>query len=254
MQEERDRMLRLITDFDGPIMDVSERYYQVYKFCLENSRHREQTVRCLSKSEFWQLKRARVPERQIGILSGLEPDRAIEFAKLRGRTVHSAPYLHYDTPIPGAVEALERIKLEGIDLVVMTLRRTRELHEALERCNLGSWFPDDRRYCLGNEYVKTGDVKDKPMLMTRALQELPPATEIWMVGDTEADLVAAKTHGIKSIGVLSGIRDRERLEAYAPHLIVNNLAEAVESILTQSIDGQPPSHQAGVEKAFTSKS
>lgn len=235
MQEERDRMLRLITDFDGPIMDVSERYYQVYQFCLEQTRHRNRSVRCLSKSEFWQLKRARVPERQIGILSGLDADRAVEFAKLRGRTVHTAPYLHHDTPIPGAVEALDRIKQEGIDLVVMTLRRTRELDEALDRCNLGWLFAANRRYCLGNDYTKTGDVRDKPMLMTQALKELPPVTHTWMVGDTEADLVAAKTHGIKSIGVLSGIRDRERLEAYAPDRIVKNLADAVESIFAEAV-------------------
>jgi len=30
-------MLRLITDFDGPIMDVSERYYQVYQYCLQQT-------------------------------------------------------------------------------------------------------------------------------------------------------------------------------------------------------------------------
>lgn len=53
-----------------------------------------------------------------------------------------------------------------------------------------------------------------------------------MVGDTEADIVAAQTHNVKVIGVLSGIRDRQRLEHYQPNLIVNNLQEAVEAIST----------------------
>ena len=62
-------MIRLITDFDGPIIDVSKRYYRVYQECLEKSRYPDQPVKQLSKDEFWQLKRSRVPEKQIGILS-----------------------------------------------------------------------------------------------------------------------------------------------------------------------------------------
>ena len=53
-------MRRLITDFDGPIIDVSERYYRVYKFCLDSTRSPEQQVLQLDKSAFWQLKRSRV--------------------------------------------------------------------------------------------------------------------------------------------------------------------------------------------------
>ena len=70
--------------------------------------------------------------------------------------------------------------------------------------------------------------------MERALAELPAADDVWMVGDTEADMVAAKTHGVKAIGVLSGIRDRPRLEMYEPQLILNNLAEAIDFILVES--------------------
>jgi len=44
-------MLRLI-DFDGPIIDVSERYYNVYKFCLDSIRYPDQPVQQLGKAEF----------------------------------------------------------------------------------------------------------------------------------------------------------------------------------------------------------
>jgi len=56
-------MLRIFTDFDGPIMDVSERYYQVYQYCLKEAKESEQPVTRLSKAEFWRLKRAQVPAR-----------------------------------------------------------------------------------------------------------------------------------------------------------------------------------------------
>lgn len=224
------KILRIITDFDGPIMDVSERYYQVYQVCLDQVCRPGQSVQRLSKSEFWRLKRSQVPERQIGQLSGLDELQAQDFARMRRNTVHTPPYLSYDTPIPGAVETLERIRQAGIDLAVMTMRRTSELEEAFQRCDLGQFFEGDRRYCLSNDYVKTTDVQDKPLLMKRALSELPPA-ENWMVGDTEADIAAAKTHGIPVVSVLSGIRDRAQLSKHQPDWIVNNFAEALEVIL-----------------------
>lgn len=226
-------MIRIITDFDGPISDVSERYYQVYLLCLEKNRRSSQQVRILSKQEFWQLKRSHVPETQIGIISGLESAQAEDFARLRKQIVHTQPYFDYDTLATGAVDALLKAQQAGIDITVMTMRRVRELEYALQKFDLYQFFPENRRYCLSNDYVKTRDIDDKPLLMARALKELPPASEIWMVGDTEADITAAKKHGVKSIAVECGIRDRAQLEAYHPDFFVANLTEAVNFILNQ---------------------
>ncbi len=111
-------MIRLITDFDGPIIDVSERYYHVYKFCLEKTRRPDQPVQQLDKAEFWRLKRSRVPEKQIGIISGLDEELAQEFAQLRRQTVHTPPYFDYDCLAYGAVAALEKVQQAGVDLAV----------------------------------------------------------------------------------------------------------------------------------------
>jgi phosphoglycolate phosphatase-like HAD superfamily hydrolase len=54
-----------------------------------------------------------------------------------------------------------------------------------------------------------------------------------MIGDTEADITAAKKHNIKIIGVESGIRDRHKLESYQPDLILPDLKTAVDFILNQ---------------------
>lgn len=228
-------MLRLITDFDGPIIDVSERYYRVYKFCLQTSKHPQQAVKELSKAEFWLFKKSRVPEVEIGVRSGLDEAQAKNFARLRRQTVHTEPYFSDDTLAPGAVAALEKVQAAGIDLAVMTMRRVCELNYAFERYDLGRFFPKNRCYCLSNDYVKTGDIDDKTLLMERALVELPAAEDTWMVGDTEADTIAAKKHGVKAIAVLSGIRDRQQLQLYQPDAIVENLSEAVDLVLSKSL-------------------
>ncbi|MFB2938229.1 HAD family hydrolase [Aerosakkonemataceae cyanobacterium BLCC-F154] len=227
-------MLRLISDFDGPIVDISERYYRVYELCLERTRRQDQKVRHLSKAEFWQLKRARVPEKQIGMISGLEEQQAEEFAQMRKKTAHTQPYFKYDELAPGALAALEKVQRAGIDLVVLTMRRVKELDYAFESFDLGKFFPENRCYRLSNDYRKKSDIEDKPILMKEALGKLPPASDTWMVGDTEADIMAAKRHGIKVIGVLCGIRDRTSLEAFHPDLILNNFSEAVDFLLHQT--------------------
>lgn len=224
-------MLRLISDFDGPIMDVSERYYQVYQDCLQKTAYKGQIIGELSKAEFWQLKRDQVSEKRIGEMSGLDEDQARKFAHLRRQTVHTLPYLVHDRPVVGSLETLQKIQELKIDLVVMTMRRVSELDHAFNRHDIGRFFAANRRYCLNNNYTKTNDVRDKTLLMAKAAKELPAAADTWMVGDTEADIAAAKSQNIKVIGVLSGIRSRSRLESYEPDYIVNNLGEAVDVIL-----------------------
>jgi phosphoglycolate phosphatase-like HAD superfamily hydrolase len=74
-----------------------------------------------------------------------------------------------------------------------------------------------------------------------------------MVGDTEADILAAKRHGVKVIGVLCTdsrlpmadatlryrhcpLGNRAQLERYAPDIIVNNLGEAVDLVFRQPVE------------------
>ncbi len=227
-------MLRLLTDFDGPIADVSDRYYRVYQHCLARCQYPGQAIAVLSKAEFWRLKRARVPERQIGQQSGLDAEQAKRFARLRRDTIHALRYLNLDKLVPGAVAALECWQQQGGDLAVVTMRRERELAVPLERYQLERFFPADRRYCVDDMQVKSNDVSDKPPLVARAMAELPPA-ETWFVGDTEADIVAARAQNLPTIAVLSGIRDRERLAEYAPDQIVDDLRAAVDLLLDRTV-------------------
>lgn len=225
--------LTLCTDFDGPVADVSERYYQVYCFCLEKIQQQDPDtpMTVLTKTEFWALKRAKVPESEIGIRSGLTPVQAQAFSQCRRETVHTFPYFEWDVLWPGVRETLTTLKTQGIEPYIITMRRLRELDFALERFGLSDLFPPQHRYCIGNDFVKTQDHLDKPVLMAQALAKIAPAHPVWMVGDTEADIISAQTHGIPVVAVLSGIRDEATLSTYQPDFIQPNLAAAIELIL-----------------------
>jgi phosphoglycolate phosphatase-like HAD superfamily hydrolase len=226
--------MRIITDFDGPIVDLADRYYHVYQLCLAQVREPNQPIKILTKAEFWTYKRAKISEQQVGIESGLTAAQAEIFKQIRDRTAHKLEYLSLDRVIPGSIAALEQIQASGIELIVMTLRRTCELNVAFEQYGLDLFFPIDRRYCLADDYQKQGDIKDKTQLMAQALSELKPEPDTWMIGDTETDIIAAQTHGIRVIGVLSGIRDLDRLKRYQPDQIVADFATAVDHVFDRS--------------------
>jgi len=222
---------RLFTDFDGPLMDVSERYYQVYLFCLQQVRLAHQPIVMMNKTEFWSAKRAQVPEWKIGWESGLTlPGQAEEFAHLRRITVHTEPYFKYDRLHDFAISALEKLQNYDFDLAIMTMRRQRELCPVLEEFKLDRFFPNDRIFCLPNDYQKTGDTKDKPKLMEKAIATLPIVDFQWIVGDTEADIIAGKRYRVSTIGILSGIRNEYQLSLQQPDQIKKDLREAVESL------------------------
>jgi phosphoglycolate phosphatase-like HAD superfamily hydrolase len=224
--------MRIITDFDGPIMDLSDRYYHVYQLCLAQVREPNQSIKILTKDQFWAYKRAKISEQHVGIASGLTAAQSEIFKRIRDHTAHQLKYLSLDRVIPGAIPALEQVKISGIELIVMTLRRTCELNLAFGQYHLDRFFPLDHRYCLADDYQKQGDIKDKTQLMAQALSNLKPEPNTWMIGDTETDIIAAQTHGMRVIGVLSGIRDLDRLEQYQPDRIVADLAAAVDYVLS----------------------
>jgi phosphoglycolate phosphatase-like HAD superfamily hydrolase len=225
---------RIITDFDGPIADLSGRYYHVYRLCIEGIAADGRKIDPLSAERFWELKRQQVPEIEIAKLTGYDDSQAVAFRQMRDEIAHQLQYLHLDRLIPGTVETLASIQAAGIELVVMTLRRRSELDFALDAFDLHRFFEIDRQFCLSDDCVGSRTVADKCALMARANNILPPAHQTWFVGDTEADIVAAKQYNIPAIAVLSGIRSHDRLLSLSPSTIVANLPAAYQWIVDNS--------------------
>ncbi|MCS6782919.1 MAG: HAD family hydrolase [Gloeomargarita sp. SKYBB_i_bin120] len=234
--------LTLLTDFDGPIVDVSERYYQVYQVCLQKMQQQfpEATLTYLDKATFWGLKRAKVSETDIGIRSGLTPEQARQFSQCRQETVHTFPYFELDRLQPGVREVLASLEPQGIDVYVITMRRVRELTFALRQFALESLLPFSRCYCVADDFVKTADHLDKPLVLARALAAIAPSGPVGMVGDTEADIIAAQTHGIPVVAVTCGIRDAATLQRYQPDSIQPDLVSAVRWLSARRPDPSPP--------------
>lgn len=77
---------------------------------------------------------------------------------------------------------------------------------------------------IGREDVENPKPHEEPIL--KALQKLDTQNrEIWMIGDTKLDLIAATNANVNSIAVLSGYDDLETLKKFT-NVILNDALEA----------------------------
>jgi phosphoglycolate phosphatase len=234
------KKITVFCDFDGPIVDVSDRYYSTYCQALTDTAafYREFSAQqitdlnsqaqltVLTKAQFWQMKQNRVPDREIAIQSGLK-DKEIDFFLRRVvEIVNGADLLQQDKIQPGVTWALGLLKSQGCKLVLVTLRDRDEAIDILEQNGLRQLFSGI--YGTTNSqaaYQNYAEVKTK--LLKQAMREHQVNqldTEwSWMIGDTEADIIAGTTMGIPTIALTCGIRSERKLSQLQPTLIKADL-------------------------------
>jgi phosphoglycolate phosphatase len=76
---------------------------------------------------------------------------------------------------------------------------------------------------IGREDVHKPKPDAEPILKALEHFHVKGKEDIWMIGDTQMDLLSAKNAGIKSIGVLSGYDTKETLSRYSDTLFCDSL-------------------------------
>ncbi|KKJ01054.1 HAD family hydrolase [Prochlorothrix hollandica] len=238
--------MTLFCDFDGPIVDVSDRYYATYRMGLSQTHSHYRTkprkaiaIRAMCKTQFWQMKQERVPDLEIALRSGLQGEAIDYFLGQVRHQVNLPGLLQKDRLQPGVLWALSLLKEQGFRLVLVTLRCTDQVNDILQQYQLQSLF--DAIY--GSEetdaaYLNYTDAKTKLLRQAVARHSFTqaqdsPATALpgWMIGDTEADVVAAQTLGIPAIALTCGIRSEAYLAKLKPHAIHSSLLLLAHSLL-----------------------
>jgi phosphoglycolate phosphatase len=227
-------------DFDGPIVDVSTRYYSTYRLALAQIEidFGIHNLSPLSYEAFWQLKRNRIPDLDIAARSGLCPEAIDPFLQAVSQIVNHTDLLYQDTIQPGVNWALNLLHSQGTQLVLVTLRGRDQAEEILQAAGLRHLFAG----VIGTigqpdaAFANSIDLKTK-LLQQAADKYWPPAVrdhqEAWMIGDTEADIWAGRNLGIITIALTCGIRSREYLQQQAPNLILEDLLSASHHLMRQ---------------------
>jgi phosphoglycolate phosphatase len=192
--------MNIFLDFDGTLIDVSERYYRVHEAALGATKPQ------LTREDYWQLKRRHIPEADI--IRQHYADVDVEnYAQERNTLIECPRFLRYDTLLPQAVPALEILNQAGHRLYLLTLRRSEHnLRAEVDSLGLGPYF----------RLILTAPSDAQPWEVKAELLRPYAQRADWIVGDTEADIRAGQMLGLHTCAVASGIRTEELLRLANP--------------------------------------
>jgi phosphoglycolate phosphatase len=224
-------------DFDGPIVDVSARYYSTYRLALANICKYYNTdnlllsITPLSQEEFWQMKRNRIPDIEIAGKSGLPPAVIDPFLGQVSHIVNHSDLLYQDTIQPGVSWALNLLRSQGVELVLVTLRAQEQAEQILAKANLLHLFSGVFGTHAQEDVAYVNSIELKTQLLRNAAAiHWPTAVRdrqtVCTIGDTEADVWAGRNLGIETIALTCGIRSREYLKQQSPTVILEDLVSA----------------------------
>lgn len=237
---DRAKQVTVFCDFDGPIVDVSNRYYSTYKLALADTKATCQDeglilpIQEMSKEQFWLMKQNRIADVEIAMRSGLQGEAINFFLGRVIEIVNDPELLRQDRLQPGVSWALALLHSQGVRLVLVTLRCQSQATQILRNYGLTRLFSGI--YGTGDsDAAYQNNADGKTQLLEAAISahcRFPgEETSAWMVGDTEADLIAAQALSIPSIALTCGIRSQLYLKQFQPDCILSDLLTAAHYLL-----------------------
>jgi phosphoglycolate phosphatase len=149
---------------------------------------------------------------------GVPKIRAFDFVdvyKERYRVISKAQTLLLED----AIASLQLAKTFA-RLSVVTTKTGAYTIPLLEHMNIDHYF----EHITGREHVENPKPHPEPILRTLDLMKVTPSnSNIWMIGDTKLDLIAAKSAGVFSVGVLCGYGQENELKQYTKNIVFNAL-------------------------------
>lgn len=207
--------MNLFFDLDGTLLDVRLRLYRL--FCdLAGSAP-------VSFEQYWQLKKKGLLQKDIlqQVLHYNE-QQITTFQNSWMQKVELQEYLRLDRLFSFTVPVLEACKSKNKNLYLVTARQNRiNLEWQLQELKIHQFFTHIFQ-------VKGTMPKHEPV--AGALIPVQ-AQDLW-IGDTAADIAAARQLGILSMAVRSGEQSEESLEAEHPDWMADNISQLVDYLET----------------------
>ncbi len=234
--------IQVFCDLDGPLIDVSRRYYKTYQLAIAEVQAQSQTqgrslsLTPLSSSQFWQMKQERVPDAEIAFCSGLRHEQIELFLAKVLDIVNQPGLLQEDCVQLGVLQALELLKRLGASLSVVTLRCQTEAMQLLQQFQLDSFFD---QICGTEDQLSAYQnyTERKQTLLKGLIAKTAPSvhSQQWIIGDTEADVQAGQSLGLSTVALTCGMRSHQYLQRLQPTTVQADLRSATEYLMAHAM-------------------
>jgi len=207
--------LKIFFDLDGPILDVSKRYYRVFSDICGDKID-------ISRKDFWELKKEKADWKKI--FKEAKPNFKVNgFRELWLKNIEMRKYLALDTLQPQAKKVLFSLS-KKYPLFLLSLRQSKaNLFWQVKKIGINKYF----KKIIHCQHHKSPPWAVKAELIKRYLLA---GEQALIVGDTEVDIRAAKLARIKSIAVNCGIRSEQLLLKEKPGVLISDIRSLVKFI------------------------
>lgn len=207
--------MKIIFDFDGTLLDSSERLYRLFNTLIPQSQ--------MTKEEYWELKRNKINHKLL--LQQFFPEVDFDkFNKQWMQRIETEEFLSMDRLYADTAAVLEALSKEHT-LYLLTARQSRELLlREMESLGIKHYF---------KEILTTENRKTKEQLLQEYGDTHPGFNDPndYFVSDMGQDIVLGNRFGYQTVAIAHGFMCRERLQEYAPVYIIDELSE-LEQILS----------------------
>jgi len=154
---------------------------------------------------------------------GIEEEKVVDFVnsyKENYQKISEEKTILLDFAKEAVVEASKFAKL-----AVVTTKTTKYSIPLLKNLGIFEYF----EVIIGRQEVQNPKPDSEPIEVALKKMKIVPSRDVFMIGDTKLDLIAANRASVSSCGVLCGYGYKKELCCYTPHVTTNAL-EAVNLI------------------------
>jgi phosphoglycolate phosphatase-like HAD superfamily hydrolase len=219
-------MIRAVTfDLDGTVFDsteaIVESFMHTFEVLGEPPPPRDAVVRSIGY----------VLEDQFALFTKRDPSECVRIY----RDWYSTIACEKTTLLPGAEDSLSRLRAAGLKLGFATSKGRVYAEMILSHLGVLHYFESR----IGPDEVT--HPKPHPEAVWKSLEKLEVSCdEMFLVGDTHFDVLAARAAAVRCVCVCTGYNSREELVALQPEAVFDSLTEATAYMLAHLGSPQNP--------------
>ena len=209
--------ITILFDLDGTLIDSTEAILESFYYAFEKQNYNFSGDDEEIKSHIG------YPLDVMFANLGIEQDKVVDFVnsyKDNYRKISEEKTILLDFAKEAVVEASKFAKL-----AVVTTKTTIYSIPLLKNLGIFEYF----EVIIGHQEVQNPKPDPEPIEVALKKMKIVPSKDVFMIGDTKLDLIAANRANVSSCGVLCGYGYKKELCCYTPYVTTNAL-EAVNLI------------------------